>query len=55
MLMSAIEMLNYINEREVGVKIRKALFKTFEDNIKTADLGGNASCSEFTDEIIKRL
>lgn len=55
MLMSAIEMLNYINEREAGEKIKKALFATLEANIKTADLGGIASCSEFTQAIIKRL
>lgn len=55
MLMSAIEMLNYIGEIEAGKRIKTALFKTLEDGIKTADLGGNATCSEFTDEIIKRL
>lgn len=55
MLMSAIEMLNYINERQVGERIRKALFATLEANIKTADLGGTASCSEFTQAIIDRL
>ena len=55
MLMSAIEMLNYIDEREAGERIRKALFATLEANIKTADLGGNASCSEFTNAIIERL
>lgn len=55
MLMSAIEMLNYIGEREIAERIKNALFKTLEANIKTCDLGGNASCSEFADEIIKRL
>lgn len=55
MLMSAIEMLNYIDEREAGERIRKALFATLEADIKTADLGGNASCSEFTQAIIERL
>lgn len=55
MLMSAIEMLNYINEQEAGMRIKKALFKTLEDEIKTADLGGSAKCSEFTDAIIARL
>ena len=55
MLMSAIEMLNYIDERESAERIQKALFKTLEDGIKTADLGGNATCREFTNEIIKRL
>ena len=55
MLMSAIEMLNYIAEREAAEKIRKALFSTLEGGIKTADLGGQASCSEFTNELIKRI
>lgn len=55
MLMSAIEMLNYIGEREAATKIRKALFATLEAEIKTGDLGGNSSCSEFADAIIERL
>ena len=55
MLMSAIEMLNYIGETDAAKKIKSALFKTLEDNIKTADLGGTSTCSEFTDEIISRL
>ena len=55
MLMSAIEMLNYIGEQEAGKRIKTALFKTLENNIKTADLGGNASCSDFADAIIKAL
>ncbi len=55
MLMSAIEMLNYIDERDAGEKIRKALFKTLEENLKTADLNGNLTCSEFTDAIIEKL
>ena len=55
MLMSAIEMLNYIGEREAGEKIRKALFATLQAGIKTADLGGNVSCTQFTQTIIERL
>ena len=55
MLMSAIEMLNYIDEREAGEKIRKALFATLEAGIKTADLGGSVSCTQFTQAIIERL
>ena len=54
-IMSAIEMLNYIGEKSAGVNIKRALFRTLEDGIKTADLGGTASCSEFTDAIIARL
>ena len=55
MLMSSIEMLNYIGEREAGERIRKALFETLEANIKTADIGGNVGCKEFTDALILRL
>ncbi len=55
MLMSAIEMLNYIGEENAGKRIKSALFKTLESNIKTEDLGGNTSCTAFTDEIISRL
>lgn len=52
MLMSAIEMLSYIGEKEAAQRIKTALFKTLEADIKTADLSGTASCSEFTDAII---
>lgn len=55
MLMSAIEMLNYIGEKEAATKIKLALFATLDANIKTADLGGNATCSEFTQAIVDRL
>ena len=55
MLMSAIEMLNYIGENEAGRRIRLALFDTLDAGIKTADLGGNASCTEFTQAIVDRL
>ena len=55
MLLSAIEMLNYIGEISAATAIKSALFKTLNDNIKTADLGGNTSCSEFTEAIIARL
>ena len=55
MLMSAIEMLNYIGENKAGRRIRLALFDTLDAGIKTVDLGGNASCSEFTQAIVDRL
>lgn len=55
MLMSAIEMLNYIGENEAGTRIRFALFDTLDAGIKTVDLGGNASCTEFTQAIVDRL
>lgn len=59
LLMSAIEMLNYIGETQKAEKIKTALFKTLESGIKTADLvkvgEKTYKCSEFADEIIKNL
>ena len=55
LLLSAVQMLKFINQKDCADKIEKALYKTLEAGIKTADLGGNAKCSEFTDEIIRRL
>lgn len=55
LLLCALEMLNYIGENSASENIKNALFKTFEQKIFTADLGGNTSCSEFTKAIIKNL
>lgn len=55
MLMSAIEMLNFIGETTVAAKIKSAVFETLKSGIKTADIGGNASCSEFTNAVVQRL
>lgn len=55
LLLSAIEMLKYINEFSYAEKIEKALFETLNAGICTADLGGSYSTTSFTDEMIKRL
>lgn len=55
LLLSACEMLRYIGENVYADKIEKALFSTLSANIKTADLGGNATTSEFTKAIIENL
>lgn len=55
LLLSAVEMLNFINEKKVAQRIKQALYKTLESGIKTADIGGNAKCSEFTQAIIDNL
>lgn len=55
LLLSAVEMLKFINQKDCADKIENALYKALEAGIKTADLGGNAKCSEFTNEIIRRL
>ena len=55
LLLSAVEMLRYINENSYADKIEKALFKTLSQGHKTHDLGGTLSTTEFTDTIIKNL
>lgn len=55
LLLSAIEMLRYINQNLYADKIELALFETLNSGICTADLGGKASTTEFRDAIIKRI
>lgn len=55
LLLSAIEMLKYINENSYAEKIEKALFKTLSQGNKTIDIGGSLSTSEFTNKVISNL
>ena len=55
LLLSAVEMLRYIGENSCAEKIERALFKTLSQNIKTADLGGSATTTEFTQKVIENL
>lgn len=55
LLLSAVEMLRYIEEYFYADKIEKALFKTLTQGYKTFDLGGELSTTEFRDKIIENL
>ena len=56
LILSGIEMLKYMNLNDYADKIEKAILKTLEvSNVKTADLGGTASTTEFTEKIIENL
>ena len=56
LLLSAVDMLKYINQNEVAEKIEKALYKTISKGATlTCDLGGCATTTEFTSAIIKNL
>ena len=56
LLLSAVDMLKYINQNEVAEKVEKALYKTIaEGKTLTCDLGGNATTTEFTTTIINNL
>ena len=41
--------------QRVSRAIREAALETVYDGIRTADLGGHASTTEFTDEVIRRV
>lgn len=56
LLLSAIEMLKYINQNDTALKIENALYKTIEEHTNlTYDLGGTSATDEFTNAIINNL
>ena len=56
LLLSACMMLEYIGLNDDATKIKNALYAVLEEgNVRTRDCGGNATTTEFTDEIIKKL
>ena len=56
LLLSALMMLDHIGEQERANKIRAALDKVLADGqVRTRDLGGEASTTEFTDAICREV
>jgi isocitrate/isopropylmalate dehydrogenase len=57
MILAAAALLAHANEEraaEAARAIREASLETVAQGIRTADLGGHAGTSEFTDEVISR-
>jgi isocitrate dehydrogenase (NAD+) len=56
MILAAASLLGYGDERAqaAGRAIREGCLESVADGIRTADLGGHASTTEFTDEVIRR-
>jgi isocitrate dehydrogenase (NAD+) len=56
MILAAASLLGYGDERaqRAGRAIREASLESVADGVRTADLGGHASSSEYTDEVIRR-
>jgi isocitrate dehydrogenase (NAD+) len=56
MILAAASLLGYGDERaqQAGRAIREASLEAVADGVRTADLGGHAGTSEFTDEVIRR-
>jgi isocitrate dehydrogenase (NAD+) len=56
LLLSACMMLRHLKEDDVANRIEKAvLFTIGEEGTRTGDLGGTASCTEFTDAVCRNL
>ncbi len=56
MILAAAALLGYAGSsgEQAGRAIRESCFEAVSDGIRTADLGGHAGTSEFTDEVIGR-
>ena len=56
LLLSALMMLDHIGERETSARIRSALDRVLtEGQVRTRDLGGTASTTEFSDAVSRSL
>ncbi|CAH1953810.1 unnamed protein product [Acanthoscelides obtectus] len=56
LLLSAVMMLRYMNLNDHADKIQHACFDTIKEaKYLTGDLGGKAKCSEFTNEICRKI
>jgi isocitrate dehydrogenase (NAD+) len=56
MILAAAALLGYGDEeaQQAGRAIREASLEAVSEGVRTADLGGHAGTSEFTDEVIRR-
>lgn len=55
-LLSGIQMLKYLKEADAAKRIENALSRVLEEGkIRTCDIGGNATTTEFTDYLISLL
>jgi isocitrate/isopropylmalate dehydrogenase len=56
MILAAAVLLSHADDeaQQAGRAIREAALEAVADGVRTADLGGHAGSSEFTDEVIRR-
>jgi len=55
LLMSSVLMLRHLDLADLADRIERALFATFADRVRTADIGGTASTMEFARAVSDRL
>jgi isocitrate dehydrogenase (NAD+) len=56
MILAAASLLSYGDEaaQQAGRAIREGALEAVADGVRTADLAGHSSTTEFTDEVIRR-
>lgn len=58
MILAGASLLTYVPDPKASIASRaiyESVFEAVSDGVKTADLGGHAATSEFTDEVIRRV
>lgn len=55
LIRSSAWMLSHMGLPDEGLRISSALYSTIRDGVRTRDMGGTASCIEFTDAVIKNM
>ena len=55
LLCSAVLMLRHLRKEDVADRVMAAINQTLTDGIKTRDLGGTASTTEYTEAVVARL
>ncbi len=55
LLLAAALMLDHVELPDMASRLRAAALRTLQDNVRTRDLGGTASTSEFASAVINRL
>ena len=57
MILAGAALLGFAGEHTVGASraIRESCLEAVADGVRTADLGGHAGTTEFTDEVVRRV
>jgi len=55
LLFSGVLMLRYLDKDDVADRVNRAVCRTLDAGIKTRDLGGTASTTEYTEAVVKNL
>ena len=55
LLCSAVLMLRHLDKDDVADRVMNAIRQTLSDGVRTGDLGGSASTTEYTEAVVARL